>query len=862
MDEKKYNNNITIRKLYPDNESSKGDNEYFDKILDENRKLPNEWFEIYPYHLEWINKVVKELKSGVGSRIAIGGFFEDPYSGKTILGCSAILKKAEYSSHIEIKNLLIFDTHPYSDPHNVRRYYQQDIIQYVRKFAEFRGYPRLLTEIPKKGQNNRELRKVFFKKDFEVAGSWIDRYSKDDQVVILSSEVNPICGLDSYDNYGVSKWIIEKELNGKFEKEEVVKVVDKNGNNATLTSLIYNCGNKKLADFYLKVRVIVLHENTHVINKLYDITDLLLIEDNSVHLNYIFNFSNVINVNSDSVDGNITFIKDKKFIVIGREGLMNLLKAKDGSLLNKRRIEYDEVGGILLISNPIKFNVKKYIGNLVNNINSVYIKLGTFGENVRKDMPVYFAYYNNKNSYEGIKPWIWGRAILARDPITEDINHLQDLHRKDKKNELLSDGELLYQTISGMNDEDDVEEPLWEPHEFESHNIFNSTKKVVTYSIKSFKYLHNEDNKVFITDVESIYDYLRNSYKRDYVRSLFDFYLNKDEVDVLESKFDVYKELSVGSYVNIDTPALPREIEYNNNRGFVDTYRINPISLGFSNTIKKVKIFVYQFESDFKEDWYEEDGFYKLKDINKVKKIVSDVTEKAKNENCQMVVFPELSIPYELIEWIKSDFKNDLIVIAGSHYYTRNNKTISRCPIIYNNQVNYTEKILPSPLEYTGIISQNISNGSEITFFSDTPIGSFFVLICSDNLSAQFIRNECLKHSPDFIIVISFQSSSEPYHIALSDVINSYDSLYYIYSNNLCKNYSDGSSAFFGRTWSHLKNRLIDSRHTDFKPIGKLFELKEKHNYFIVEADISNKNPSQKRQVEDNPNVSFEKGLL
>ena len=270
-----------------------------------------------------------------------------------------------------------------------------------------------------------------------------------------------------------------------------------------------------------------------------------------------------------------------------------------------------------------------------------------------------------------------------------------------------------------------------------------------------------------------------------------------------------------------------------------------------------VRIMVFQLHTVL-SDWRKEKGLFYPNNIEKFKTIIKTALKKTETERVNLLVFPELSIPKECIKTIKDwSSKNETIVIAGSHYDKDNTgKTISKCPVIFKNQVFYTEKITPAPAELSSLPNQGLSQGQGIYVFENSPIGNFAVLICSDNLmipAKDLIKGEKL----DFWIVPSFQKDSDWHYIRMtSDVEETRHSRYIIYANNKLDGEGDGSSSFFGVTNKVAIKDFIDNGYTgETKFKRKLITLNGENDYFILEVDIEFKRPSDEKFPGDEPNI-------
>lgn len=282
----------------------------------------------------------------------------------------------------------------------------------------------------------------------------------------------------------------------------------------------------------------------------------------------------------------------------------------------------------------------------------------------------------------------------------------------------------------------------------------------------------------------------------------------------------------------------------------------HPQSLGSKRKLKRVKVLVLQPKTDV-SDWEEKNNLFFPKDIKKFEKTILNALSNAKIIKADVVVFPELyvreNLVAKIVDW--SNKNKDTIIISGSHYFHKNQKMIARCPVVFNGKIYYTEKIFPSNDEKEGL-----SEGTKILHFTNSPVGSFFVLICSDHLMLSEIRAQCLskKYSPDIIIVIACQKDSNDHYVAMGDAItNGTLDLYCIYSNNKLDGFADGKSAFFGVTSKEVLARLKKNNRTDFSPKGKLYVVTDDEDYYIADIDLSNKRPPAKRKLGDEDNIQI-----
>lgn len=178
------------------------------------------------------------------------------------------------------------------------------------------------------------------------------------------------------------------------------------------------------------------------------------------------------------------------------------------------------------------------------------------------------------------------------------------------------------------------------------------------------------------------------------------------------------------------------------------------------------------------------------------------------------IIFPELSIPFELIGDLKTFTDSEkIIVIAGSHYVERKNITEysklfeneiikdrdfrkSICPVLVpGKKIFHIEKVNPSRDEDVGYEEPGMTQGEIQAIFS---IGNYNlgILICSDFLSPD-IRSRILKKA-HILFVPQFNGKMDRfYEIADYEFQNPNNVLRTILLVNATGNSAAGGSAIF-----------------------------------------------------------------
>jgi hypothetical protein len=291
----------------------------------------------------------------------------------------------------------------------------------------------------------------------------------------------------------------------------------------------------------------------------------------------------------------------------------------------------------------------------------------------------------------------------------------------------------------------------------------------------------------------------------------------------------------------------------------VSKMKFEKINLKNKARPNKVTALVCQLRFD-ESDWDNEKDLFKLNNKSRIEDYLDHITYAISNFDAHLIVLPELSIPNYFLSQLQNISKQSgIIIVGGSHYHEENDRTISRCPVIINGIVYYTDKINPSPLEISPIKGNGLSNGETIKIFQNSLIGNFAVIICADYLD-QKIRAKLASYNLDFVIIIAFQKDSEQYHERMNVDCEELDyGSYFLYSNVLCPPLADGRSGLFGIMDKIFSKKLVKSGWSNGDPETKLVELpsEERLSYFVVDIDVTNKKPSFLRNIHTKPNVSI-----
>lgn len=177
-----------------------------------------------------------------------------------------------------------------------------------------------------------------------------------------------------------------------------------------------------------------------------------------------------------------------------------------------------------------------------------------------------------------------------------------------------------------------------------------------------------------------------------------------------------------------------------------------------------LRIALVQIEIPFNKDLIEktaEDGtpIFKWKTIQptreKILKIANSLLKKEPKLN--LIVFPEYSIPSEILdELITFSNENKIAIIAGSHFCEDNKSNDYKkniCPIIYpNNKIYFAKKTILSEFEQNKVIPASQA-GYEFYWKVQNKEVSLQVLLCSDYLSTAWGESKIDSSRPGLIIV-------------------------------------------------------------------------------------------------------------
>jgi phosphoserine phosphatase len=220
------------------------------------------------------------------------------------------------------------------------------------------------------------------------------------------------------------------------------------------------------------------------------------------------------------------------------------------------------------------------------------------------------------------------------------------------------------------------------------------------------------------------------------------------------------------------------------------------------------------------------------------------------------IVFPELSVPANLVprlrEWSES---NRVIVIGGSHYKSDDGGRCSVCPVIIDGAEYETFKAVPSPFEDSGVSDHGLRPGPFIRRFRGTRIGNFCVLICSDYLDKS-TRNAVVDDETDLVFVIACQKDTAwHYDNAVDDCRSSARGLYVVFSNLRFSQFGSGNSALFAQVHKDFENHFKRLNYSDLKPREKVWQSSNVYPSAIARLDLNLRRPTVPKTTKARTNV-------
>jgi hypothetical protein len=225
--------------------------------------------------------------------------------------------------------------------------------------------------------------------------------------------------------------------------------------------------------------------------------------------------------------------------------------------------------------------------------------------------------------------------------------------------------------------------------------------------------------------------------------------------------------------------------------------------------------------------------------------IIDEMIFRAIDDDINMLIFPELSIPKDYLKTIIKRVSDlNMVVVAGSNYFERGNAIFNSSPIIFKGNNHYVDKRIISEYEQGLVSDDAVINGTESKEFTNTPIGDFKVLICADIFDEEIVHETTIG-MVDFVVVIACQKDYIEHHKQIDRmVVNSKKPKMAIYSNAVHSKHGNimgsGHSALFYKCKREMKNKSIESDFVEEDILEtKLFEFTEKNDWLYITVECS-----------------------
>ena len=522
--------NLTARRIHR--------SEHFNEILKHNLDNLSRWTGQYPFHREWIKKVVDGLIKDDYSRMAFGAFYV-PKVGDQQLCCTCIVNRNFFTTHLELKNFLFIDANinNLSKPDSCRQFRfacMKKMVDHIKNFAANRGYPRITTELLNRDSFDSEVIKCLVACDFEISGSQARRYRESDEIVHLSYEVDLVYGYDPFDCVSQARWIVEKYLPGMslMKKDQVsVEITNKEQQETTVNHEVLVFGNEQFTDaverrFNTSFWVMIIEEY------LADVTDVQSLRG-IVHPSGPHGTFYLLDFTADRMgEAAATQLRESiRTEYFHREDIAKLLVAKTRhrhapSVLGiADSLRYRDIGGFMAYSDPQRWKGDQITAIKGQNKTPIYIKIGPKGRFIQPKHTLLFSY--NADAPDGVDLMIWAIAGV-QSCIYANLYDLRKFHGSQGSNsEDKTDGELLWEHFDSLQEDENQIEPIWSKEEFEKHNSYNATREVVCFCLEWFETLDEPVN--FRTAAK------RRSNNGIEMQSMVDIYLARADVDMIKS---------------------------------------------------------------------------------------------------------------------------------------------------------------------------------------------------------------------------------------------------------------------------------------------------------------------------------------
>ena len=474
-------------------------------ILKHNLDNIETWKIRYPHHDTWIRETIKSIQADDYALLAFGVFIHGGDDSSKLV-CSAIVKKDLFGPYLKIKNLTLLQVPTDVSCEALQRHRQtcyRRMIKHIQRFAESRGYTKLITELFNRNNGDRDLIQEFLHRGFDVAGSRTRHYKANDEIIILSFDVDPIYGLDPYDFASAAKWLVKRHIPGFDVKERgggegrdlEVSVRGKVTFSMGFVEISsHREGSEALRKFAFSCYILVIPSYLAV-NKSLAPDDELDVRFNLDTHGRIYVFDFTLGPHHEQSIWERQLLpkirqREKDSVYFSRDELNQLLYGAPSAWNHPERRQQKrpfrvtadlppaEVAGLLTLADPARLDVAKVADHYGNSINSIYIKLGPKGKRAIEGQILAFYYPAEDSSSDAM---VWGYAEIV-GVVYVNIDEL----RSDRFGNL-SDAEVLFNHLEDSHSDDAQRAvPIWDRAAFEKHNKYNATKEVVCFYLGKF----------------------------------------------------------------------------------------------------------------------------------------------------------------------------------------------------------------------------------------------------------------------------------------------------------------------------------------------------------------------------------------
>ncbi|MFX0088107.1 MAG: hypothetical protein ACFFAU_20810, partial [Candidatus Hodarchaeota archaeon] len=284
--------------------------------------------------------------------------------------------------------------------------------------------------------------------------------------------------------------------------------------------------------------------------------------------------------------------------------------------------------------------------------------------------------------------------------------------------------------------------------------------------------------------------------------------------------------------------------------------RIIPVELPCYNI--KIQIATVQLQLDFGElltrkndkvGLYSEWNSEKLEPYRiKILRILDEIKEEHNPEYPLIIIFPELSIPPDIIEDLESfSKKNRAIIIGGSHYHQKlrlgKKINVNISPIIYPSHnihedsiTIYTEKIFPAYFE-EGVRKEDRIERGDIVYYLVCSGYNILITICNDFLNLYSVYSEQLLNKTSLIICLRASTKTDEFD-RLSESLKQKFIVFASLTGKLPKNQiALGKTSIWGDLDYYYRHESIAKKGTYERELESLADNQE--GFIIATIDLS-----------------------